>query len=236
MKADSSINIPNHIAIIPDGNRRWARARGLQPWKGHIEGFKIADEIAYSALDAGVQNLTIWGGSYNNLTKRPKTEISSLDRIYKQLAGRVLKNERVYKDGVRIHVLGEWPNLLTKGTVKKLRELENKTKHHKKNNLTFLIGYNGDREMMNAIKSIQKDNPKTISSKIIKSHLWTAELPPVDLVIRTAGEPHLSTGFMMWDIQDAELYFSGKFWPDFTKTDLKKAIKFYSDRDRRFGK
>lgn len=228
-------NIPNHIAIIPDGNRRWAKKRKLKPWQGHYEGAKRFEEVGKEAADMGIKYLTIWGGSYDNLTKRSKSEINALDRAYREEAKRALKDKDVIKN-TRVRIIGEYNKLLSSKTIDAFKELEEKTKNNTKNNLTLLIGYNGDREMLSAIKKIARRAKGQITEKIIKNNLWTKELPPVDLVIRTGNEPHLSAGFMMWDVKYSVLHFSDKLWPDFTKTEFKKAIKEFSSRERRKGK
>jgi len=231
---------PLHVAVIIDGNRRWAKARGKLPWDGHIEGAKRVEEVSKLAPDLGIKYITFWGGSYNNLTKRSRQEIRFLDeKMYRVWAQKALEDEDIKKNGVRIRFLGEWPNLLSAETQRLMRAVEKATKSHSKHHLTYLIGYNGDREMLSAIQSILKDKPKKIAGDTIKSHLWTKDLPPVDLVIRTGEDPrnpHISTGFMMWDIKDALLHFSPKMWPAFTKADFRKVIKGFSQRERRFGK
>lgn len=230
------ISVPKHIAIIPDGNRRWAKKRGLKPWEGHFKGIGgLAQDIAWTAFDAGVGYLTVWGGSYDNLTKRSKMEIRMLNEAYRRFIRTALEDEQIYKRGVRVSFLGQWRKVLEAETIKLIDKIQSSTKNHKNYHLTVLVAYNGDKEMIYALNAILKDKPKSVTPKTVKSHLWTAGLPPVDLVIRTGDKPHLSAGFMMWDVQYAELYFSKKMWPDFTKKDLLVAIKEYSSRERRFG-
>lgn len=228
--------IPKHIAIIPDGNRRWAKKRGLPAWKGHIEGAKRIEEIAETVIDAGIPYCTFWGGSYENLTERPPKEINTLNRVYKQLAEQLLKNKKIFEKDVRIHILGEWKKLLQKPAINALDKVIQQTQNHSRCHLIILVGYSGNREMLSAINKATKGSQKRITSTIIKSNLWTKESPPLDFVIRTGGEYRLSAGFMMWDIQHAELYFSPKMWPDFKKQNFLKALKEYSSRERRFGK
>lgn len=236
----SKNSLPLHVAVIIDGNRRWAKERGKFPWDGHIEGAKRVEEISKLAPDLGIKYITFWGGSYNNLTQRTKKEIKFLDeKMYRVWAKRALKDEDIKRKEVRIRFLGEWPDLLSSETKRLMREVEKATEKYSKHHLTYLIGYNGDREMLSAIKGIVKDEPKRVTGETIKSHLWTKDLPPVDLVIRTGEDPknpHLSTGFMMWDVKDALLNFSPKMWPAFTKADFKKVIRGFSQRERRFGK
>jgi len=225
----------NHLAIIPDGNRRWAKKRGLLSWQGHIKAADNIIDIIKVAFGADIPYLTIWGGSYDNLTKRAKEEINKLEEVYRTLAQRVLSDPQVKEKGVRVRILGEWADILTEEIVKVLREAEEKTQIHTLNNLTLLIGYNGDREMVSAVNKLLTEGTKTVSNEAIKSSLWTKELPPVDLIIRTGGEPHLSAGFMMWDVMYSQLYFTETLWPDFDEIELRKAMDYYYGRERRFG-
>src|SRR3989344_2493294 len=234
MQSEEKI-LPRHVAIIPDGNRRWARAHGKMGWEGRLEGAKRVEEVSQAAIAAGVPYLTVWGGSYDNLTKRSAQEIKVLDGLYRAFVDRSLKDKNVYKNEVRLRFLGEWPQLSTSETVKTLLEAEKSTVSHDKFNLTYLIGYNGDREMLAAIQSIIKEGLGKVTDEILKAHLWTAELPPVDLVIRTGDDAHLSAGFMMWDTRYSLLTFSKKMWPDFGKEDFLKEMKNFSARERRFG-
>lgn len=224
-----------HVAIIPDGNRRWAKKRGLLAWQGHIKAAENIVDIIRSAFALGIPYLTIWGGSYDNLTKRSKEEISKLEEAYRALAQKALNDPQVKEKRVRIRVLGEWADILTQETVDILRKTEEATKENNLNNLTLLIGYNGDREMISAVDKLLMGDVKTASEETIKMNLWTKDLPPVDLIIRTGGEPHLSAGFMMWDVRYAQLYFTEKMWPDFTVEDFKDAVVYYNKRERRRG-
>lgn len=225
-------NLPTHIAIIPDGNRRWAQSRGLLSWKGHLEGARKAEEIIKEAERLGIPYLTLWASSYDNLVKRSREEIGVLERIYRENAEKLLKDNK--KSEVRVRLLGEWRDLLHPETVAVLERLENETRDNKGRNLTLLIGYNGDREMIAAMNSLIALNSK-IDADSLKANLWTKELPPVDLIIRTGGEPHLSAGFMMWDARYSELYFTEKEWPVFTIEQFHDAIGGYSLKKRRFG-
>lgn len=228
--------IPNHIVIIPDGNRRWARKRGLKPWEGHLNGIgEFTEDIIWTAFDKGVRYFTVWGGSYDNLTRRSKIEIRMLNKAYRQFAESALSNKKINQLGVRVRFIGEWRDVLEKTTVKFFEKVERTTKRNNNHNLTILVAYNGDREMLEGINKLVRSGRK-VTDKTLKSSLWTAHIPPPDFVIRTGGEQRFSTGFLMWDIQYAELYFTKKLWPDFTKKDLLAAMTNYSNRDRRFGK
>jgi undecaprenyl diphosphate synthase len=227
--------LPRHIAIIPDGNRRWAKQRGLKPWQGHQEAAKRIEEIVEAAVGLKIKYFTLWGGSYDNLTKRPKKEVLVLGQIYYQLTERLLKNKTVWQEGIRVRFLGEWPKLLDSKTVALMKRAETETKNHQNYHYTYLIGYNGDREMIEAINRLLGQGRRSVTPAQLKACLWTADLPEVDLIIRTGDEPHVSAGFMMWDARYAQLYFSPKMWPEFRKKDLIRAIKEYSQRERRLG-
>jgi len=230
-------NSPFHVAIIPDGNRRWAKRRGQPAMFGHMAGAKAFQTIARAALEENIECLTIWGGSYDNLTKRKKLETKGLFEIYDKHFKDLLSSEEIHKKKVCVRVLGRYQELLYKKTLKTIDQLEKISKSYKKHNLTFLIGYNGTDEMIDCIKKITKKNLR-VSPKTIKENLWTRELPPVDLIIRTGeeGDPHNSAGFMMWDTAYSQYYFTKTCWPAFTPKEFRKAVDGFSKRERRLGK
>lgn len=231
-------NIPNHIAIIPDGNRRWAAVKGLKPWEGHEEGAKTMEKLVRKAFDLGIKQLSFWGSSLENLKKRPLQEKKALLRIYEEYFQKLMESEDIHKNQTRINIIGRWEEQFPEKLKKILKDGIERTKHYKNYALNFFLAYNGDDEMIEAISKIVKkvDKYKNITAEIIKDNLMTRELPPVDYLIRTGGEPHLSAGFMMWDIANSQLYFSPKNFPDFSGTDLEKAIEDYGKRGRRLGK
>ena len=235
-------NFPKHIAIIPDANRRWAKKKGLLPWQGHIAGAEKTKEILQTALDLNIECLSLWGGSWNNLTKRSLIEIKALFKIYEQYFRKLIKDKRVYDNQVKVNVIGRWSELLPKSGIKTVKELIEKTKNHNQRKLNFFIGYNGTHEMIAAIKSIVKEARENknlrITEKVLENHIWTHDLPPVDLVIRTGSksDPHNSVGFMMWHTASSQLYFTNTMYPDFGKKEFIEAIKEYQRRERRKGK
>jgi tritrans,polycis-undecaprenyl-diphosphate synthase [geranylgeranyl-diphosphate specific] len=236
-----SINIekiPEHVAIIPDGNRRWAKKRGLQPWVGHQVGAKKFEKILEKALKLEIPYLTFWGGSWDNLTKRPKLEIKFLFKVYGDWFKKIAEDERIRKHEVRIDFLGRWKEILPVETKKIIEKAKEATKDYNKHFLTFLIAYDGRDEMMDCIKKIAKSPKVKINDKTIKENLWTKNLPRVDLVIRTGCEndPHMSAGFMMWDTAYSQLHFSKTLLPDFKPEEFEKIIRGFSGRERRFGK
>lgn len=234
-------NLPKHIAIIPDGNRRWAKKRGLHPWLGHRAGIKSLEGILKTVNELGIFCFTFWSGSYDNLTKRPEKEVKFLKELYRANFVRLLKNKDIYNLKIKVNVFGLWQKLLSPRQKEPIIKAIEKTKNHDQHFLNFLIGYNGTGEMLETIKKIveqaRQDKNIEISPELVKSNLWTSGLPPVDLVIRTSieGDPHWSNGFMMWDAADAQLYFTETLWPDFSPAEFKKAIESYSGRERRLG-
>jgi undecaprenyl diphosphate synthase len=230
--------LPKHIAIIPDGNRRWAKGKGFKPWAGHEEGAKNIEKIVDTALEMGIQSISFWGSSLENLGKRPFREKRALLGIYEKYFKKLIASEKIRKNEARINVIGKWREQLPKKLVKILEDGIEKTKKYKNYNLNFFLAYNGDDEMIEAVKSIIKKHKigQKITGETIKENLMTKDLPPVDLLIRTGGDPHLSVGFMMWDIANAQLCFSEKNFPDFREKEFIKAVEEYQRRERRHGK
>jgi|SRR6185369_6996516 len=229
---------PKHVVIIPDGNRRWASEHGLEPWEGHEEGARNTEILVREALRLGVQELSIWGSSMENLSKRPLVERSALLRIYETYFQKLLESEDIHKDKVRIRFIGHWEDQFPTSLKKILYACLEATKDYHEHFLNFFLAYNGDDEMRRAIQKIAESLPAggKVTDSMIKENLMTKDMPPVDLLIRTGGDPHLSAGFMMWDMAYAQLYFSQKFYPDFGKESLQAAFEDYARRERRFGK
>jgi len=231
-------NLPIHIAIIPDGNRRWAKEKGLEPWAGHEEGAKNIERLVRKAFDLGIKCISFWGSSLENLQKRPLREKQELLRIYEEYFKRLMESEDIFKNEAKINVIGRWKQQLPSSLVKIIEDGMEKTKNHSKYDLNFFLAYSGDDEMIEAVKNISKSgiDAGKIDGDVIKSNLMTKNLPVVDYLIRTGGEPHLSAGFMMWDIANAQLYFSEKYFPDFNENELQSAVEEYQRREKRIGK
>ena len=229
--------MPLHVAIIPDGNRRWARARGLASWEGHEAGAKIFEQLINLALKKGVGCLSLWGSSMDNLIKRPITEKKALLEIYKKYFDRLLNGKELYENEVKVNFIGRWEDQFPESLKKTIYEIIDRTKHYQKKMLNFMLAYSGTDDMLTAV---QKINDKYIAGTkitegMLKENLMTAELPLVDFMIRTGGEPHNSNGFLMWDTADAQLYFFEKNFPDFDSTEFEKALEEFARRGRRFG-
>jgi tritrans,polycis-undecaprenyl-diphosphate synthase [geranylgeranyl-diphosphate specific] len=231
-------NLPGHIAIIPDGNRHWARERGLKPWDGHEQGAKNTEKITREALMLGIKCLSFWGSSLENLKKRPLEERRALLQIYEKYFKRIIESDDIHKNKVRINIIGRWREQFPERLKKVLEEGIKKTKQYNNYALNFFLAYNGDDEMIGAVKGIIKSGlqAEKVTGKTIKENLMTKDLPPVDLLIRTGGEPHLSVGFMMWDIANAQMYFPDKYYPEFGEKEFGKAVEEYQRRERRHGK
>ncbi|EKE19608.1 MAG: undecaprenyl pyrophosphate synthetase [uncultured bacterium] len=230
--------LPNHIAIIPDGNRRWAKEKGLEPWEGHSAGAEVMEQLARWAFDNGIFALSFWGSSLENLQKRPLLEKQALLRIYEEYFEKLIVNEDIHRNRVRINVIGRWEDQFPSSLKKIIMDGVQKTAHYDQHELNFFLAYSGDDEMLSAVRAIAKSgiDPEKISPQTIKENLMTNKLPQVDFLIRTGGEPHLSAGFMMWDIANAQLYFSEKYFPDFKEAQFIEAIKEYESREQRKGK
>ena len=230
--------LPTHIAIIPDGNRRWAKMHGLKPWEGHEEGAKNIERLVRYALKLGIRSISFWGSSIDNLTKRPWQEKRTLLKIYEKYFRRLIKSDDIRNNQARINVIGRWREQFPDKLKKILEEGIEETKNYKNYLLNFFLAYNGDDDMIEAAKSIAVNyrSEQKITGKTIKNNLMTKDLPPVDFLIRTGGEPHFSVGFMMWDIANAQIYFSEKYFPDFNESEFQKSINEYQKQEQRHGK
>lgn len=230
-----------HIAIIPDGNRRWAKERGLNPWEGHEEGAKRIEELVREALELKIKYISFWGSSADNLKKRPFQEKRALLKIYESYFKRLIDSKDIYKNQARIGIFGLWRQQFPE-TLKKTLELGiEKTRKHSGCFLNFLLAYSGDEDLIYGVRKVAEKFKsgiiKEINHQTIKDNLMTAPLPDIDLIIRTGVEddPHNSAGFMMWQTQNSQYYFSNKRFPDFNKRDFKIAIADFEKRARRMG-
>jgi len=196
------------------------------------------EKILEKARDLGILYFTFWTASWDNLTKRSEREVEYLFKVLEEQFRRVLDDKRTFENEVKVNVFGKWMGITPKKTQKVIKQLIQKTRNFNKHVLTFLLAYNGTDEMMEAIKEISKKGTRKITKDTIKQNLWTKDLPPVDLVIRTGcqEDPHNSAGFMMWDTVYSQLYFTKTLFPAFSPREFEKVIKDYSKRERRLGK
>jgi undecaprenyl diphosphate synthase len=229
--------IPNHIAIIPDGNRRWAKARGLDPWKGHEAGAENSESLIREARALGIRELSLWGSSVENLEKRPMAEKRELLRVYSEHFRKLLHDREIMDEGVRIRFIGRWEERLPDDLRRILSDISAKTAGNDRYFLNFFLAYSGDDDMVEAFRRAAETpmRPEDVTAETVKSLLSTKDVAPVDLLIRTGGEPHLSAGFLMWETANAQLLFSGKNYPDFGAADLSAAVSEYGRRTRRLG-
>ena len=228
----SFVTVPVHLGIIPDGNRRWARSRNRPTLEGHRRGMDVAKEIAAAAFDRGVKYFTIFGFSTENW-QRAKDEVGYLMELWYTLL--VSEFGELEKRGARFRLLGSRDGLSTK-LLRAIDEAEERTKDNKNGTVGLCLNYGGRAELTDAVRSIVRAGvkPAEIDPGVIEQHLYAPEIPPVDLVLRTSGELRLS-GFMLWRVAYAEMYFVDKHWPDFTVADLDTAFEDYTTRHRRFG-
>lgn len=230
-------NIPQHIAIIMDGNGRWAKKRGLLRTKGHQNGVKAVRNAIEACNTLSVPYLTLYAFSSENWN-RPKNEVSMLMNL---LISTLRKEvDEFNKNDIRLNIIGDVKSLPIK-VQKELQEALELTKNNTKATLTVALSYGSHAEIIEAVKTIASDvkNDKltldNITKETIETNLYTYNLPPVDLLIRTSGEQRISN-FLLWQIAYAELYFTHVLWPDFQKENLYEAVLSYQDRERRFGK
>ncbi len=219
--------IPYHLGIIIDGNRRWAKEKNLPSFEGHQVGFDNVETIADACLERGIKILTIYCFSSENWD-RVEAEVSYLMKLLE--LGLDKYTQKCIKDNVKLLVIGQ-KEKLSKSLQAKIKKSEEITRDNKRAILNLAISYGGRAEIVEAVKKIKGE----ITEKSINNNLWTAGQPDPDFIIRTGGERRLS-GFLTWQSIYSELYFSDKYWPDFSVDDLNLALEDYLHRKRRFGK
>ena len=229
--------LPEHIAIIMDGNGRWAKQKGMVRAFGHENGTKAVRETVEAAAELGIKNLTLYAFSTENWN-RPKLEVQTLMKL---LVSSLKKEIKTLQDNnIKLNAIGSL-STLPKKVYNELFEVIESTGSNSRMALTLALSYGSREELLNTVKEISikvKNNiisPENIDESIINEHLYTHNLPDVDLLIRTSGEQRISN-FLLWQIAYAELYFTNVLWPDFKKQHLHEAIIEYQKRERRFGK
>lgn len=229
--------LPGHIAIIMDGNGRWAKQKGFLRASGHKEGTKAVRDVVEGCAEIGVKNLTLYAFSTENWN-RPKLEVDTLMRL---LVSSLKKEIKTLKENdIRLNSIGNIDNLPNKAR-KELLDVIEKTSGNKRMTLTLALSYGSREEITNCIKQIaskvksEELSIDAVDESVINEHLYTRNLPDVDLLIRTSGEQRISN-FLLWQIAYAELYFTKILWPDYRREDLFEAIYNYQNRERRFGK
>ena len=233
----SNLNIPNHVAIILDGNGRWAKKRFMPRNYGHMQGAKVVEQICEDADSIGIKYLTVYAFSTENWN-RPQDEVDALMKLLRNYLKDCIK--RANNNNMRVRVIGE-KSRLSDDIRSKIEELEECSKNNTGLNFTIALNYGSRDEIVRAVREISKDvkdgkiGESDIDDKMISNYLDTKGIPDPDLLIRTSGEERLSN-FLLWQLAYTEFYFTDVLWPDFNKKELIKAVEKYNERDRRFGK
>jgi len=229
--------LPNHLAIIMDGNGRWAKQQGFLRVIGHENGTKSVRQTVEASAELGIKHLTLYAFSTENWN-RPKLEVQTLMKLLVKALKKEIKT--LQENNIKLSAIG-CLNDLPKKAHRELLDVIEKTKNNSNMTLTLALSYGSREEIVNVIKELSlkvKNNiisAESIDESIINNHLYTQNLPDVDLLIRTSGEQRISN-FLLWQIAYAELYFTDILWPDFKKEDLYEALINYQNRERRFGK
>ena len=230
------MNVPNHVAIILDGNGRWAKAKGLPRTAGHVQGAKTVEQICEDAYNMGINYLTIYAFSTENWT-RPDNEVVTLMNLRRNYMKNSIK--RAQKNNMCVRVIGD-KTRLAEDLQASIAELEQATQNNTGLHFQIAINYGGRDELRRAVTKLAEQvtagtlKPEDIVEDSIAAQLDTAGLPDPDLLIRTSGEQRISN-FLLWQTSYAELYFTPVLWPDFDKNELAKAVEVYQNRDRRYG-
>jgi undecaprenyl diphosphate synthase len=232
----SEKNIPEHIAIILDGNGRWAKKKGLPRNMGHVQGSRTVEKICKAAYDCGVKYLTVYAFSTENWS-RPQDEVDALMKLLSSYLKDCLKTSK--KNNMRVRVLGDVTGLDT-GLQEKIKELEKVSRDNTGLNFQVALNYGSRDEIIRGIRRFLTDyedgklQAEDLDAEMFSQYLDTVGIPNPDLLIRTSGEQRLSN-FLLWQLAYTEFYFTDVLWPDFSEEELKKAISYYGERERRFG-
>lgn len=237
MKNNPAKNYPKHIAIILDGNRRWAKERCLKPWEGHQEGANKWQDIKNWIINLDIKEMTLYVFSLQNF-QRDKKEVYFLLKIFENTFKKIYNDPDIVKHQVRIRHIGNF-SMLPESLQNIITKLDNKTKKYKNHVVNFALGYGGQEEIVEAVKKITEKvkkniiNISDIDTKLITDHLYLKNSP--DIIIRTSGETRTSN-FLVFQQAYSEWFFVEKYWPDFNKNDLQNIIISYQKRERRYGK
>ena len=230
------MNIPQHVAIILDGNGRWAKAKGMPRNSGHAQGSKNVEKICEEAWRMGIKYLTVYAFSTENWN-RPKEEVNALMKLLRNYMKTCLKTAA--KNDMKVRVIGDITKL-DEDIQKRILELEEATKNNGGLNFQIAINYGSRDEITRAVRTLAEDvkegklMPEEVNEACIERYLDTHDIPDPDLLIRTSGEQRLSN-YLLWQLAYTEFYFTDVPWPDFSKQELEKAIEQYNRRDRRYG-
>jgi undecaprenyl diphosphate synthase len=234
-KRGTITNVPSHLALIPDGNRRWASANKTGIMNGYALGIKKFVDFSIWLKSFGVKTLTVWALSLDNIDQRKDMELNILYNLYINASRDKELLKKLDECGAKVNIIGQL-DALPKKVREALQSVERRTREYKDFTINLLVAYGGRADLIEALrKTVAAANGGNMTEENIKNNLMTASIPDADLIIRTSGEKRLS-GFLPWQSNYSELYFSKRYWPDFDKTDLKRALIEFSDRHRRFGK
>lgn len=227
-----SDSAPKHIGYIVDGNRRWAKERGLSTYEGHLAGYKTISKIALANFDAGVKYVSAYIFSTENW-KRSEEEVGKLIGLVMRLLTTDLSE--LEKNNIKLVILGSRDNL-SDSVKKAIDRAVSKTANNTAGTLALCFNYGGHQEIIDAVKKIVQSGTSAdeVNTDLIEQNLYGPEIPPVDLVVRTSGEQRISN-FMLWRIAYSEMMFLDKYWPDMTESDVADIINEYNSRSRRFG-
>lgn len=237
MKENQNLNVPKHVAIILDGNGRWAKKRMMPRNFGHAQGAKTVEKICKDAHDLGIKYLTVYAFSTENWN-RPEKEVNALMSLLRNYLVDCIK--RANTNDMRVRVIGD-KTRLSEDIKERIAELEESTKNNPGLNFTIAINYGSRDEMIRSIRQMAQKvkegilAPEEITEETMEEYLDTKGIPDPDLLIRTSGEERLSN-YLLWQLAYTEFYFTDVLWPDFDKEELVRAIEKYSKRERRFGK
>lgn len=231
--------MPNHVAIIMDGNRRFAKEFGLSTTEGHVKGKDKLEEVMEWCRELGIKILTVYAFSTENLNREPP-EVDYLMKLFEDNFMRLATDARIHENHIRLTVIGQ-RELLPKRVQKAIKVAEDATKDYDSYFYNIAIAYGSRQEIIQAIKQISlavkegKMQVEDIDEEVFSKFLYTADFPDPDLILRTSGEERISN-FLLWQLAYAELYFTDVYWPGFRKVDFMRAIRSYQMRQRRFGK
>ena len=229
------MNIPNHVAIILDGNGRWAKAKGMPRSYGHVKGCENLEKICDTIKEVGIKYLTVYAFSTENW-KRSREEVDGLMNIFRRYLKRCIKISK--KNKMRFRIIGD-PSAFDDDIRQRIVELEEYSSQYDELHFQIALNYGSRDEILRAIRTMMAEdelvqNPEAITEEVLARHLDTAGVPDPDLLIRTSGEMRLSN-YLLWQLAYTEFYFTDVAWPDFNKKELMKAIEKYNDRERRYG-
>jgi tritrans,polycis-undecaprenyl-diphosphate synthase [geranylgeranyl-diphosphate specific] len=239
MNEINSGKIPKHVAIIMDGNRRFAQELGWSSIEGHKKGREKLEEVVEWCRDLGIRILTLFAFSTENLN-RDEDEVKILMKMFAENFRKIADDERVHKYKIKVKVIGQ-RELLPKEVQESIEYAESRTKDNDEYILNLAVAYGGRQEILRAIKDLVQDakdgkiDARSIDEEMFASRLYTADLPDPDLILRTSGEERLSN-FLLWQLAYSELYFADVYWPGLRKIDFLRAIRSYQRRQRRYGK